>query len=77
MLSRLPPRVHMFVRQMLYYTVGLFAFTGAFAVYRGDAKAPEWWLFVAFAVGSALGALVHDVPRDILDARARRLDSKT
>jgi uncharacterized membrane protein AbrB (regulator of aidB expression) len=69
MLNRLPPRLHMFVRQMLFLSLGFFALTGVFAVYNGDAELPKWWFIVACVVGGALGSLFHDVPKEILAAR--------
>ena len=71
MLTRLPPRWHWFIWQMLVATVGVFAVIGAFAVYSGNAAAPGWGFFVAFGVGSALAAIFRDVPPDILAAHSR------
>lgn len=74
MLTRLPPRWHMFIRQMLGYIVVIFAAVGAIAVYQGNAEPPRWWFFVAFGIGSALAAIFRDVPPDILAAHKQRAE---
>ncbi|MCV0386059.1 MAG: hypothetical protein K5821_06460 [Nitrobacter sp.] len=72
MLTRLPPRWHMFIRQMLACIVGVFAAVGAIALYEGIAQPPRWWIFVAFGIGSALAAMFRDVLPDIVAAHKRR-----
>jgi|694.fasta_scaffold76838_1 hypothetical protein len=71
MLTRLPPRVQMFLRSMISASLGLFAAIGAIAVYRGDTELPSWWIIAAFAIGCAFGAVFRDVPANILAAHQR------
>lgn len=69
MLSLLPPRLHMFIRQIWYMTVAYLTTVGTIALYNGDAEPLHWWYVVAIVVGAALGSTVRQVPSDILAAR--------
>ncbi|MDP3907944.1 MAG: hypothetical protein Q8Q53_12120 [Novosphingobium sp.] len=74
MLNRLPPRIHMFVRQMFFMAVGVFAATGAFAMYQGRAQVPDRWVVLGLTLGAALAAVMRDIPSDILLARETKCD---
>jgi hypothetical protein len=69
MLSRLPPRLHMFVREVWFVTVFYLAVVGLIAIHQGNAEPPPWWLPTAALIGTALGCLVRQVPADIVAAR--------
>ncbi len=71
MLNRLPPRVQMFLRPIVWASLGSLAAIGALAVYRGDAELPSWWVTAAFAIGCAFSAVFRDVPPNILAAHQR------
>lgn len=70
MLSRLPPRVHMFVRYIGFCALGYLATVGFFALYNGSAKLMPWWYMVALAVGGGLGCLMREVPASISTSRS-------
>ena len=55
MLSRLPPRLHKFVREVWFVTVFYLAVVGLVAIHQGTAEPPPWWLPTAALIGIALG----------------------
>ena len=72
MLTRLPPRWHTFVRQLLGGAIGVFAAIGVIAVYKGSAEPPPWWVVAGLGIGTALAAIYRDVPPDIVAANKKR-----
>jgi hypothetical protein len=68
MLSRLPPRLHMFIREVWFVTVFYLAVVGLVAIHEGVTEPPPWWLPTAALIGTALGCLIRQVPVDIVAA---------
>ena len=70
MLDRLPARLQIFVRQMVYGAVGFLAAAGAASLYRSGVHGPQLVVIIAWTLGSVLGALMREVPSET-DERQR------
>ena len=77
MLSRLPPRLHMFVREVWFVTVFYLAVVGLVAIHQGTAEPPPWWLPTAALIGTALGCLIRRVPANIVATRRALADPQS
>lgn len=62
----------MFIRNLANLTLGGLAALGGVGIYRGAIEGPGWGIFIALVVGCAFGALMRDVPADILANRQKR-----
>ena len=65
MYYRLPPRLRMFIEQLLWVIGGYLAAAGLMSIVRGHIPGPDWWLIPSFVVGAAIGARVRAVPYSI------------
>lgn len=72
MLNRLPPRLHMFVRFLLYSDLGYLAAVGAHTLLKGGESAPLLWIVAVLLLGGVLGSLVRKLPLDVDPARRQR-----
>lgn len=70
MLKKLPPRLRMFFRHVIFGSLGWLSAIGANAIYKGDAKFP-WDLMIGLMLGSVIGALTRKIPEDSLKSYQR------